>query len=735
MSKLAQFKSIYGARTGMSHEAAMMTRLAADISAQVGKSSMLPTSLRGSVLAIESADASARDSIMSSKENMGASITGVLGTKGYKISELAVEAASMAALMSQDLKSFLSHKDNRMHPVGRVENGTQFDYHSIVIPNHRDGMDYRGRVSLATEAFDETNNRDAVLFNITYQLGAATQNKFGETIWPTIIMDPTRNAFEVVADILTVFDRVEHKTDVALTDFAKKNLIRAQADPTILKKDANRAIPVYRAQSAAFFVPTADLTPRDTTNGEESFQTSMLRTRTNLNFIGLSQTPLQLAAGAADASYSLDPSINVDYILISVTVGADTDILKLPVKNLPYTNFTPSAQDNYRKMTLNAHSTSLVINKNTKTAAGGPLVALAAVANPANEWTLRLEFRMTGDINLETGFGYIDGRVVGVTTIVDKNNQVLSLTAAPQATVVNALANVDIEGFEAIPFKTNINRAQQGQFIDMTRYYQYYRVPLRGPITARRPASLDVTQDASDVQQLVQATRTMRANEAVTALLDQRDMIKSYYDIRDETNLGPDLLGIGRFYVRATYLSDEVDMLLTVDSLRSAQRMEDVRMGLLNRIRNMVYELWRTSEYSAASEALNGGVVTRPHVVLATDPYISQFLMQTGDPRTIATDFEFEIVDTLDYRMRGQIAVIFSSMATDRTATVDPLQFGNCLYSTEVAVTANISRGNTYTKETMVQPRYLYIGNCPIMGWLTVTNVPEVMKKVTVNMS
>ena len=423
----------------------------------------------------------------------------------------------------------------------------------------------------------------------------------------------------------------------------------------------------------------------------------------------------------------------MDYILVSVTVGGDTDVLKLPVKNLPYTNFTPSLQDNYRKMTLACHTTSLVINKNTKTAAGGPLVALAAIANPANEWTLRLEVRMTGEVNLETGLAYFDGRIVGVHSIVNKSNVALSKTAAPQATVVNALANIDIEGVEAIPFKTNLQRAQQGQFIDMTRYYQYYRVPLRGPITARRPAVLDVSQDASDVQQLIQATRTMRANEAVTALLDQRDMLKSYYDIRDETNLGPDLLGIGRFYVRATYISDDVDMLLTVDSLRSAQRMEDVRAGLLNRIRNVTYELWRQSEYSAASEALNGGVVSKPHVILATDPYISQFLMQTGDPRTVASDFEFEIVDTLDYRMRGQIAIIFGSMAGDRTATVDPLQFGNCLYSTEVAVTASISRGNAYTKETMVQPRYLYISNCPIMGWITVSNVPEVMKKVAVN--
>jgi hypothetical protein len=47
-----------------------------------------------------------------------------------------------------------------------------------------------------------------------------------------------------------------------------------------------------------------------------------------------------------------------------------------------------------------------------------------------------------------------------------------------------------------------------------------------------------------------------------------------------------------------------------------------------------------------------------------------------------------------------------------------------------VVITANISRGGQISKETVVQPRYLFITHLPILAVLTVENIPDVLNKV-----
>jgi hypothetical protein len=83
--------------------------------------------------------------------------------------------------------------------------------------------------------------------------------------------------------------------------------------------------------------------------------------------------------------------------------------------------------------------------------------------------------------------------------------------------------------------------------------------------------------------------------------------------------------------------------------------------------------------------------------------------------------------------MRGRLFITFSVMDDNRNVVPNPLSFGNRLWAPELALTANISRGNTFSKESVVQPRYLFIMNCPIMVALTVENIPAVLSKVTVN--
>jgi hypothetical protein len=45
-------------------------------------------------------------------------------------------------------------------------------------------------------------------------------------------------------------------------------------------------------------------------------------------------------------------------------------------------------------------------------------------------------------------------------------------------------------------------------------------------------------------------------------------------------------------------------------------------------------------------------------------------------------------------------------------------------------LTANISRGGTISKETVVQPRFSFVTHTPIMGVLEVKNLPEILTRI-----
>lgn len=701
----------------------------------IGAAPTLGTEARRSMFAIESASVDSMQTLNQTKDQLMASLKDTLNNGAQRFSSIAIEAAAVAAMHASDWKSFVGHKPTSVvSETGRTV---------VAAMPRSDAVD--GRVGpgfrsdeFAIEAYDERENRAAVTFNITYQLGAATQGTFGETLYPTIVMDPTRDAYEVVADLMMVYDSAEHKIDGSITDFMKHNLIRAIANPDILKKNQTRATPVRRAENtdkllnaaaAAGVGVEAKLITID--NGEGPFQTAPIKTGKKVNLIGLSQTAAAVAQGGYNQTDTLDPYVVLDSVYLRIVNGADTSIIKVKTSNFPYSNFVASSQDNYRRQNLNMLTTSVVITKDTKDIWGAAPAALADVVS--NQWLIRLELNVTGHVNIENGELLVTGQVIGVNAFQDANGASLSQSAAPQADTVAALLAGSVIGYDVEAFLTNQNRRRQGQKTDMTRLTQQYRVPMRAPITAMHPAHVDGSVDASDVQQLIQHTRTRVANEAVTALLEYSNLLSSFVDVRDTVDLGPDQLGIGRLYVRAVHNRDTVNMLTIVDSLSSSTRMEDLREALLNQIRNYVYEMHTQSEYAAANEALNGGMEVRPTVVIATDPYIAQFLMTTGDSRTLGPDFEYRVVSTLDRRMKGKLFIAFSVFNDSRNTVPNPLSHGNLLWATELALTANISRGNTLSRETMVQPRYLFVHHLPVLTELTVTNIPAVLSKVAIN--
>jgi len=582
-----------------------------------------------------------------------------------------------------------------------------------------------GERSYAKESYDERDNRSAVAYSITYNLQSARQDDFGETLFPTITIPADQMGVTITANLLFVMDNVDRDVNGLSYDLKRKNVLRAVADATVLRKEQTRAVPVWTSQSEAAFVATGTLPTKTVDIDGTDIVTSALLFGSTVDLLGISQTDAMLALGTQNQTDTLDPMVEIqDFYVSSLSQN-----LMFTTQNLPYFNFVPNAQGDYKLLTLNAETNSILLNDQTLNAAGGALTgALGGIAT--NHWTVRCRVVMTGSVRTDTGNIQVYGNTFSVYSITDVNGVSIALTDSSVASLVAALNATIFLGYEPLAYRSNQNRRQQGQFVDVAKEYQRYLVPLRSPITARHPAHIDGQVDASDVQALITTTRIRIANEAVTSILQSADLLAAYSDVRDTSDEGPDVLGVGRYYVRPTYIARPFDASTMIDSLKSHERAEDIQMGIINEIRDMVYTLYRDSEYKAAADALAGGVGPIPTVVLATDPYTARYLTVTGDLRTLGGEFNFHVVSTLDTRFRGTIVITFAVMDEQRNVSINPLNNGNLLWAPELVLTANIGRGGQYSRETLVQPRYRFIQNLPVMGVLTVTNIPDALGKI-----
>lgn len=572
------------------------------------------------------------------------------------------------------------------------------------------------------EAFDEVNNRNLLQRTITYNLFAARQDDFGEALYPTITIPSDVNGLSVSTDIMFVYDGVTRDPSGDPDFYNKKMILRAFADPSILRMDQTRIIPVHRTESEKYFVPAADVAPVTIDHDGIAIKTAPLATGKRISLLAISQYEAMLAAGANDQTDSIDPAIT----LTSLYVKVGNDVLKLNTEAVPYSVFNPPIQMNYRQMTLNLDTLGIMINKDTKTAAGGELVTLADVKN--NNLLVKLRVEATGSVNIETAETIVHGNMVSVVGVVDASGVKLDLSAGQAAAIVALFESASIIGYELKAFRTNINRRIMGQLIDTTTVTQNYMVWLRSPVVANRPLTDNGDNDAKHLNTLVTITHARTSADAVNALQEGARILRTYWDSRSEDAVPPEILGIGRFLVVPTYLTADgpVDLGELVQSLSSIDREQAIQMAIINLLRTYVYEMYVRSQFQSASKALNGGVEKTPTVIIATDPQIARYIMTTGDLRTMANEFDLRIVHTLNKNMKGKLYMTFGDFSESRNTDINPLSWGFMAWAPEVTIVTDMIRNGAKSVELAVSPRYLHVNNLPILCELDITGIEKI---------
>lgn len=574
----------------------------------------------------------------------------------------------------------------------------------------------------AMEAYDESNNRDSVVYTVAYNFLAAKQNDFGEAFYPTHVVSNDNVGVTVSLRLIQVYDDIKRNVNGALARFNRKNIVKALIDSTILKNEMTRVVPVVRPASLDNFVDPALVPAAAVVLEGESINTAPLKVGVEMDIIGLSQTDTLLAAGVMDRTDGLDRSINLQNVYIQV--GAD--VLSYNVSNLATSNFLAQPQENYKRHALNFNSHSLVVNKSKKRADNTNLVELADVVT--EDLILQLKINMTGTVNIEEGGLVVYGNSVKIEKAFDANGVELALTHAKVAPLVTKFATAVIFGYTLKAYRNNLNKRQRGQLLDTTYQNQTWTLPLRSPVSVIRPPNADSQTDSGDLASLVAATFVRTSNEAVTTLLETAALLKEFVDSRVPTSLAPDLFGVARELVEPTYIGETLDVNAVINSVSSHEKAADIQAVLAQKIRDIGSRLYRDSGFQAVVETKVAGIDGEPTIIVGTDPMTARYLMVDGDTRLTGPTFNYKVVTTSDERMQGKL-VIALGYPDQTEGTLNPIHFGYMLWSPEATIVIPQARGDQISKELTVMPRFRHITNVPVMGMVEVRNIPDVVSK------
>lgn len=656
--------------------------------------------------------------------------------KGASVSqESAAIAASLAASAPRHF-GVMSVDDAAVASFAKQMNTNARDTLTMHISSPISSADRKASL----EAFDNRVNTNTLNYSVAYNLGAARQNEFGEAFYPTVVVTPESVGFNVNVRLLYVYNETIRQTNASLNNFGRQNIIRAIIDATILKDQMTQLLPVYRLSSPAN--PATDNTaifasavsPVTLTVDNQPLTTAPYAAGAKFSILGACQTNAMVAQSLEDQTDAVDSSARLDYVYIelsgTVASVATTEVFKISVRDLPTSDFNAAVQGNSRKLTLAFDASSILFTAGMLTTAGAASQLLATLSTAS----VRMSVQGFGSIVQDLGDTQVNFNAPSVAAINDASGNALSPTGTPGSTIAAVFDGATVVGYDLYAFRTNSNRRNRGKLLDIQNVNYLYTVPLLPPITALRPVADNEANDGNLVSNLITATRTQTANAAVTALLDAQSFLAAYANSPDVIANQPQLFGAASALVTPAYLTYDLNVASSLDSLNTTSRAMDLQNLLFNKLRDMATSLFVTSGYGPAMEAMYEGAPPKPVVIIGTDPYLYRYLTLTGDTRLMGDMFDYKIVMSYDSRMAGQILFSFGNETSFNSNVPNPLHFGNMGWKPELTIMLPMVRNGANVMELTVQPSYRHVTNLPIMGRIAVTGVAAVIAgKVTIN--
>lgn len=594
-------------------------------------------------------------------------------------------------------------------------------------------MDYTD-LQVSQEAFDNIELENNLAYSVIFNTQAARQDEFAEAFFPTVVLTPDQNSLKVTIRRTMIGREVRHDQNGKVTDMNRRNLVDAAWDYKVTSDDTIAIVPLWKDNEEAKKAFAPGIAPATQQVNGVDVLTAPYAFEQPLNILGLSQNPALGAQGQSDQTDSVDVKVNLKnlYFKLPGASAAQDEFIRFKTLDLDQSQFQAATLTEGQDLDvrLNFNSSDFVLTGATLSQADAELAGLGFLREQARQnYFVRVAVAVSGTLSLEKGNIRLHGPKPYVESVwellADGTRQEVTDAVEVKA-VKDALAGLELAGYDLKANRTNTNRRNIGMLITSVAESVRYTVPIGSPITLQAPVTN--TPSNLDLMGPITAARYRNSANAITRLLENADQLRALEPLlkgNDKKGPRPAIQGFARVMVQPYFHSEEIDLLHDAQGNRSFERAEDISATFINSIRDAMYRAYRDSGYEPNLIAYGGPNAPRPKIVIGTDPVLERYLMVAGDTRTMSIGFQTEVVSTYDERIRDKI---YCTFVRNTAGQVDPLSYGVHAYIPELATSMPISRGST-TKETTVQLRTLHLVLCPILVEFRVRNVREAMAK------
>lgn len=208
------------------------------------------------------------------------------------------------------------------------------------------------------EAYDGQKLKNAITYNIAYNVAAARQDDFGEAFFPTIVIDPTQSGFDTTLEYASIFNEFTRSITGApdKMQMGKTPVIKNVFNDNIFGANKLQCVPVLRQTGNAettntdkFLVPCQYIN----TQSGEPILTAPLKVKKEINLLGISATDKQLSKGVIDNTDALDRHIRIESVYYEMASGGNTYYYKIDTTEYQYNNFIADPQNHYKTLMTN----------------------------------------------------------------------------------------------------------------------------------------------------------------------------------------------------------------------------------------------------------------------------------------------------------------------------------------------------------------------------------------------
>ena len=616
-------------------------------------------------------------------------------------------------------------------------------YHKQAIANvgtAREGVSDVGIVQVGSYGYNsmpagEYFNNNAELdkhvgASIDFNLQAARQNDEWEHMFPTVTLDPSEIGMEVDINLLYVHQQVRHAMNRKDNmPYKRRNIMDAVTDPTVFDDNTIKFHPYFKEDPAGdyreFFVPETLKQPTFPVSDSHSVRTNPLRFGTGEKpLLSLSAHPGSTSATSRDETDEFDPRFRMQdlYVLISGQAQDpakdEGQLVHFSTLNLPKSAFQLAQEGNRRTLLLHFREARFNLTGARKDVAGNEVVALSDVKD--GEYMVTFTVEVNAEINLQDGLEKHARAFLTVEKVYDKDGTEIDTKSGPGKTL--------LESFKLTPYAynwaatlSNANRRSRGTLLDNQAEAERYKTTLQSPITMQKPVNSGAAPEESQVANLILAARMRNNAQAGTKLLNYEETLAEVYAGHVNKYEVASIEGVGRWYVHPWYEKKTFDALEQVAALQSSDIPGQLRIAILNMLRDQVNRAFLESRFEPALQVYSKYTVNRPTIGILTDPVLRNWLWMQGDTRALGDGFNYYIDHTYDERFRDTIRWYFSTTSEGFHA----LHFGAFLWVSELVTATSMSRDSRIADELTVQPRCEHIVNCPIMGRVDVVNLSQ----------